>query len=291
MDNYTFSEDDQQEQVCSYNYFDFSLLDITTYVEYDHLEYKLDVFIQTFSHDHTSKCVFDIVARVFDLRQMNVDEYCMMILKHKNITVDIYEDHLSLNVPGYAPLAISNRYVEFNNSVSVWYILIYWLRVVRLNYYAWYMDYINHLVDIDDYTELKKVFSRPTIHLMLIMSEEAVSFWNYTMQTCDPFVYRVFVEYLKNVHKVFIGMFDSILSPMLFTRCTSNTIECHSSFIALFASGDVQLTFDGHGRRNSFSRRNITDIYKYYISRSRSTYSDQHSVGSSECKSFTTIRF
>lgn len=257
-DNITMSEqvnmfdtddyDAVKEQVCDFDYFNIRLSDIKEYEEYNYIESDLHRFSAAFTERHVSRCILHIVRKLWQLRGHDEDEDCMYILGEKFINASLLTDHFALNVPARRPLQFSNAYIEVPHSQSAWYIVYYWLRVVRLNFHNWYIEYINVLRQRKCYKHLKAILSRPTIHIILCMSEEALHFWNYTMcqshNACDDVVN----EYMINIHHVMLSFYEDIMSPMLFTRSEMHKAETQHSFVACFRSGGINFHIDCNGR-------------------------------------------
>lgn len=255
------SETDNKEQVCEFHYFDLSISHVTAYTEYNYIESDLIQFASNFSAQHVSQCVLHVIKRLWQFRGHSEDEDCMYILGEKYIDSSILSEHLSVRCGSRYPLQMSNAYIEVPHSQSVWYIAYYWLRIVRLNYYDWYMDYINTLFDRQSFCELRKILARPTMHIILCMSQEALEFWNFVMCQAHNATDCVFNEYLLQIHHVLLSVYEDALSPLLFTRSAIHCAETHRAFVTMFKSGGVRINIDDNGRSAaSGPRRSVRAI-------------------------------
>jgi hypothetical protein len=249
IDMFDDTADEGKEQVCDdFNYFNLNYSDVTDYEEYNNIECDLRRFAFYFGEDHVSRCILHIVKQIWLLRGQDKDEDCMYILGEKYIQASVLTEHFSLNLPARLPLQFSNSYIEVSHTQSAWYIVYYWLRVVRLNFYNWYVEYVNMLYDANRLDSLRKFLARPTIHIILCMSNEALEFWNHTMCQSHNASDAVFNEYMMNIHCVLLSIYENILRPLLFTRSELHQKETQDAFVALFRSGSIQFYIDGNGR-------------------------------------------
>lgn len=253
-------DEENKEQVCEYSFFDFRRAPVIYYVDYFNTESNYATFLDIFSREHISKCVMHIVKCIWTLRRTERDEDCLYILFEKYVAADINMQHFTINIGAGNTLGISNAFIEVPHSQSVWYITYYWLRLIRLYFFDWYMEYLNYLLDHNEIEKLKAILARPTIHTMLCMSYEAIGLWNYTMSQPNVMADKTFYEYFTNVHHAMIKLYDDMLSPIIVSRHDTFTAEDHRQFIDMFASGAIRCNFTQHGGQHSHNPRSLLEI-------------------------------